>query len=118
MRRKTGELIPLEQSILLAGIELRFRGLADFHGFLMARELKERNDTRLLTAHGTLYKALDRLQSFGFLESEWEEPLIAANEGRPRRRLYRVTAAGETALARSRAEAPRAAARRPGFASL
>jgi DNA-binding PadR family transcriptional regulator len=117
VRRKTGELIPLEQSILMAGIDLRLRGLDSFHGFLMARELKERQDTRLLTAHGTLYKALDRLRRQGFLDSEWEDPLIAANAGRPRRRLYQVTAVGETALAQSQTETPRLATTRPGLAS-
>jgi len=109
--------VPLELSILETGIELRLRGLPAFHGFLIAREIKERQDARLLTAHGTLYKALDRLQRSGFLQSQWEDPLVAANEGRPRRRFYWVTAAGEAALARSRAPAPRVVARRPGLAT-
>jgi hypothetical protein len=99
MRRKPGSLLPLEHSILEAGIQLASRGAAFFHGFLVAKELKERHDHRLLTAHGTLYRALERLQRAGLLESEWEDPLIAARDGRPRRRLYRVTAAGEAALA-------------------
>jgi len=102
MRRKVGALIPLEVSILEAGIELAVRGAPYFHGFLIAKEVKEREDARLLTAHGTLYKALDRMQKAGLLESEWEDPLLAAGEGRPRRRLYRVTAAGEAALAGAR----------------
>lgn len=102
MRRKPGQLIPLEISILESGIELMVRGAPYFHGFLIAKEIKEREDARLLTAHGTLYKALDRMQKAGLLESEWEDPVVAAREGRPRRRLYRVTAAGEAALAKSR----------------
>ena len=105
MRRKPGALLPLEISILEAGIELRVRGLAYFYGFLIAKEIKERRDAKLLTAHGTLYKALDRMEKAGLLESRWEDPLIAANAGRPRRRLYQVTAAGEAALANTRAEA-------------
>jgi DNA-binding PadR family transcriptional regulator len=103
MRRKAGSLVPLELSILEAGIELVVRGAAYFHGFLIAKEIKDREDARLLTAHGTLYKALDRMQKSGLLESEWEDPATAAAEGRPRRRLYRVTAAGEAALAKARA---------------
>jgi len=103
MRRKAGSLVPLELSILEAGIELTVRGAPYFHGFLIAKEIKEREDARLLTAHGTLYKALDRMQKAGLLESEWEDPFAAAGEGRPRRRLYRVTIAGETALAAARA---------------
>lgn len=103
MRRRPGSLLPIELSILEAGIELRVRGARYFHGFMMAREIKERQDARLLTAHGTLYKALDRLRKQGFLESEWEDPLLAAQEGRPRRRFYSVTAAGEAALAQAHA---------------
>lgn len=103
MRRKAGSLVPLELSILEAGIELAVRGAPYFHGFLIAKEIKEREDARLLTAHGTLYKALDRMQKAGALESEWEDPVAAAQEGRPRRRLYRVTAAGEAALVQARA---------------
>jgi len=116
VRRRPDTLIPLEASILAAGIELRARGAPYFHGFLIARELKDRTDARLLTAHGTLYRALDRLQRSGLLESEWEDPALAADAGRPRRRLYRVTAAGEAALAK---HAPQDEARhnlRPGLA--
>lgn len=113
MRRKAGALVPLELSILDAGIELAVRGAPYFHGFLIAREIKEREDARLLTAHGTLYKALDRMQKAGLLESEWEDPSVGAAEGRPRRRLYRVTMAGETALANARAPEARGATPSP-----
>ncbi len=99
MRRKAGALLPIELSILETGIELRVRGLAQFYGFLIAKEIKERQDARLLTAHGTLYKALDRMEKAGLLLSRWEDPLIAAEASRPRRRLYKLTSAGELALA-------------------
>ena len=102
-RRKTGTLIPIELSILDTAIELRVRGAPYFHGFMIAREIKEREHARLLTAHGTLYKALDRMEKSGLLTSEWEDPGVAAHEGRPRRRFYSVTAAGEAALVRARA---------------
>ena len=117
MRRKQGTLLPIELSILQAGIELAVRGASRFHGFLIAKEVKDREDAKLLTAHGTLYKALDRLQKAGMLESEWEDPLVAAHEGRPRRRLYHVTAAGEAALVKAlQAEPKPASARqRPGI---
>ena len=103
MRRRPGVLLPIELSILEAGIELRIRGTGYFHGFLIAREIKEREGARLLTAHGTLYKALDRMGRAGLLDSQWEDPATAALESRPRRRFYSVTAAGEAALARARA---------------
>ena len=34
----------------------------------------------------------------GFLVDRWEDPMIAAEDGRPRRRLYHVTVAGQQAL--------------------
>lgn len=100
MRRRAGTLIPLEASILAAGLELRGAGEPEFHGFQLAKELRERDEARRLTAHGTLYKALDRMERAGLLESQWEDPEIAVERGRPRRRLYRVTASGEGALLR------------------
>jgi len=98
MRRKPGELLPIEASILAAGIDLRKRGTREFYGFLIAKGIKQREGARLLTAYGTLYKALDRLQRVGLLKSRWEDPLVAADEKRPRRRLYELTALGERAL--------------------
>jgi len=85
-------------SILEAGVGLRNAGVARFHGFAIAREIKERDSVRTLTAHGTLYKALGRMERAGLLESEWEDPDVAVAEGRPRRRLYSVTGLGKRAL--------------------
>jgi PadR family transcriptional regulator len=119
MRRKKGTLIPIEISILETGLELAIRGTSQFHGFMLAKEMQERDEAKLLTAHGTLYKALDRMQKAGYLESEWEDPLVAANESRPRRRFYRVTPAGQAALVKALeglpADAP--AEQRPGLAT-
>ena len=108
MRRKKGSLIPTEVSILETAIDLRLRGTPQAHGFMIAKEMKEREGARLLTAYGTLYKALDRLEKAGYLNSRWEEPADAARESRPRRRFYWVTVAGEAALAE-----PRRASRPP-----
>ncbi len=102
MRRKPGVLLPLEISILEAGLALASDGTMEFHGYLLASTLRERQEAKLLTAHGTLYKALDRMRKAGLLESRWEEPETAAREERPLRRLYRVTGAGQRALAQSR----------------
>ena len=99
MRRKVGALVPLEVSILDAALELRQRGQMEAHGFLLAKELRDGAHARRLTAYGTLYKALDRLERAGYLASRWEDPQIAADDGRPRRRFYRVTLTGEAALA-------------------
>jgi PadR family transcriptional regulator, regulatory protein PadR len=99
MRRKPGTLLPLEVDILDAGLELRRAGGPQFHGFQLAKQIADHAGPRPLTAHGTLYKALQRLEEAGLLQSQWEDPNIAAAEGRPRRRLYEVTGAGERALA-------------------
>jgi len=102
MRRKTGELVPLEVSILEASVELARRGMPEAHGFLLAREIRDHDGARRLTAYGTLYKALDRLERVGYLASRWEDPMVAAADGRPRRRFYHTTAVGEQALAEAR----------------
>lgn len=101
MRRKPGTLLPIEIAILRAALDLATRGAEEFHGYLVASEIREREQARLLTAHGTLYKALDRMRRGGLLSDRWEDPERAAAAARPRRRLYRVTAAGVAALARA-----------------
>ncbi len=104
MRRKPDPLLSIEISILEAGLELRTRGTPGFHGFMIAKKIKDHARARLLTAHGTLYKALGRMEKAGLLESSWEDPLAAAEEGRPRRRSYTVTSGGQLALAKAQAE--------------
>jgi hypothetical protein len=114
VRRKPGTLIPLELSILEAGVEMAVRGQPYFHGFHIAKQVKEREDARLLTAHGTLYRALDRMQKAGLLESQWEDPALAAHESRPRRRLYKVTLTGEAALASAHVAVAKRGSPQPG----
>ena len=104
MRRKSGAILPIEESILTAGLDLRRQDEQEFHGFAVAKRMQEIGEAAALTAHGTLYKALARLAAAGLLESRWEDPEVALAEGRPRRRLYRVTGLGEKALAAIRAE--------------
>ena len=89
----------------------------EFHGFEATKHLQEIDDAKRLTAHGTLYKALSRMEKAGLLDSRWEDPQKAADEGRPLRRLYRVPGSGEVAL--SRLEAARLARPRPqeGYAT-
>ena len=89
----------VEVDILHAGLQLHRAGAPRFHGFQLAKQIADHPRPRTLTAHGTLYKALQRLEDAGLLASRWEDPEAAAAEGRPRRRLYRVTGAGERALA-------------------
>ena len=97
MKRKPGTLLPLELSILRAGVVMAGAGENEFHGYAIATRIRE-EDGRRLTAQGTLYRALSRLEEQGLLESWWEDHTIAEAEQRPRRRLYRVTALGEAAM--------------------
>jgi len=91
-------------------VHLHANGTEEFHGYVLAKQMREEEAARRLIAHGTLYKALDRLVTMGYLASRWEDPAVAAEESRPRRRFYKVTGAGSKALALAR-EAPSAAAR-------
>jgi len=97
MRRKAGSLVPLEVAICEAAAKLARRGAREFHGYEIAKRLSEDGDAKLLTAYGTLYRALGRLEKMGMLDSRWEDPELSTREGRPARRLYTLTAAGETA---------------------
>lgn len=91
-RRKPGTLLPLETEILETALSMLSSGQATFHGFGLAQTMREQSGSRALTGHGTLYKALSRLEEFGLLSSRWEDATVA--EGRPRRRLYELTRQG------------------------
>ncbi len=94
MRRKPGALLPIEISLLTAAIQLQRSGAGEFHGYEIAKHLAGASDRRLLTAYGTLYRALGRLEDMGLVQSHWEEPQVAADENRPGRRLYTLTEQG------------------------
>jgi PadR family transcriptional regulator PadR len=111
--RKPGTLLPLETEILEVALSMFRAGHATFHGFGIAQTMREQRGSRSLTAHGTLYKALARLEEFGLLTSRWED--AAAVDGRPRRRLYELTSQGANAA--ERAGASRSAGRHPRPAS-
>lgn len=110
--RKPGTLLPLEAEILTTALSMHRAGQATFHGFGLAQTMREQRQSRSLTAHGTLYKALSRLEEHGLLTSAWED--AAGTEGRPRRRLYTLTGQGLRVADRARAD--QAAGRVPRFA--
>jgi PadR family transcriptional regulator PadR len=68
------------------------------HGYELSRRLTARSGGRLEVPEGSLYPALHRLERGGLVVSAWSD-----GEGR-RRRVYRLSAAGRRAVARSRAE--------------
>jgi PadR family transcriptional regulator, regulatory protein PadR len=111
-RRRPGTLLPLETEILEVALSMRRAGEAAVHGFGLAQRMRERDESRALTGHGTLYKALARLEELGLLASRWED--AAAAEGRPRRRLYELTGQGAQVAERAPAgKIDRAAKRLP-----
>jgi DNA-binding PadR family transcriptional regulator len=107
-------LLPLEETILEHGLRRLRDGEPEFYGFAVATEL-EGDDGRRLTAHGTLYKVLERLERDGLLVSRWEDE-EEFDEPRPRRRLYSVSDQAEGALRTSRS-LQQAAVLRPKLAS-
>ena len=94
-RRKPGALLPLEVEILEVAAARSLDGEPTFHGFGLAQAMGESRSGKLI-GHGTLYKALGRLEEMGLLDSRWEDD---PPDGRPRRRLYELTAAGARAAA-------------------
>jgi len=48
---------------------------------------------------GTVYPALRRLETLGFVRSSWENAKTARREQRPARRYYEITKAGAEGLA-------------------
>ena len=86
--------MPLELAICMAAAELDH----EFHGYEIAKQLAEDTGRRTVSAFGTLYRALARLEAMGCVTSRWEDPASAAGERRPARRLYLLTAAGRAAM--------------------
>jgi DNA-binding PadR family transcriptional regulator len=99
MRRSPETLLPLEADILTAALELRVRGVDEWHGYALAEHMED-VDRHRATGYGTLYRTLARLERHELLASRLEsaEGARAQNPPRPPRRLYCVTSRGEAAL--------------------
>ena len=68
------------------------------HGYAVIERLRGRSDGAFDLAEGTVYPVLHRLEAEGLLSSAWSDAA-----GR-RRRVYRLTRRGRTALAKQRDE--------------
>ena len=101
-RRKPGTLLPIETEILEVALSMSRSQQETFYGFALAQTMREQSGSRSLTSHGTLYKALGRLEDRGLLTSGWEDAANAA--GRPRRRLYELTKQGAAVAEQARAD--------------
>jgi DNA-binding PadR family transcriptional regulator len=75
--------------------------------------------TRAGLQTGTIHPILARLEKFGWLRSSWEQ-IDPKQEGRPRRRYYRLDpnsiASVQAALVRAQAATPGKGVTRPGLA--
>jgi len=79
-------------------VSLSFGSAAILHAVASGRRFGfDVMDATGLTS-GTVYPALDRLESAGYLRSKWESEEVAHREGRPARRYFRLTAPGEAVL--------------------
>lgn len=102
---KKGLLGELEQLILLGVMHLD----GEAHGPAVREAIEER--TGIALARGTVYVTLDRLERKGYLASSFGDP--TPERGGKAKRLFKITAAGKTALA----DAERALARMRGAAA-
>ena len=68
------------------------------HGYAVIESLRQRSGGHFDLPEGTIYPALHRLESQGFLKSRWSE------EAPRRRRVYELTAKGRQSLAQRRDE--------------
>ncbi len=79
-----------DKHVLTAALRLHQRGVTEFHGYPLTKELSGIGNKM---AYTTLYRSLARLEELGMLTSNWELP-----EGRQQpRRIYTLTGDGITA---------------------
>jgi PadR family transcriptional regulator PadR len=69
----------------------------ELHGYAISRTIAERSDGVLTFRAASLYPLLYRLEGRGWIEGHWHQ-----TTGARRRRSYRLTRKGHTALGRQR----------------
>jgi PadR family transcriptional regulator len=82
----------------LDGLILATLAAGPAHGYAVIEQLKERSGGAFELAEGTVYPVLHRLEAEGLLASSWSE--VAGRK----RRVYRLTRRGRSALAGRRRE--------------
>ncbi len=75
---------------------LRILSAGPLHGYAVITALKERSGGLFDLPEGTVYPSLHRLEDAGLVASDWD-----CGSGR-RRRVYRLTSAGEASLSEGR----------------
>lgn len=69
------------------------------HGYDIARRIQVDSEETFTLRDGQLYPILHRLEADGHIEAEW-----VPQEGRPSRKVYRLTESGHGLLAGKRAD--------------
>ncbi|MFM7322926.1 MAG: PadR family transcriptional regulator [Armatimonadota bacterium] len=69
------------------------------HGYDISRRIQEAAGDTLALRDGQLYPILHRLEADGHVEAEW-----VAQEGKPARKVYRITESGGALLDGKRAD--------------
>jgi PadR family transcriptional regulator, regulatory protein PadR len=98
-----------DQSELLQGtlelLVLKTLSLEPMHGWGISQRIQQMSREVFQVNQGSLYPALQRLKSRGWIDSEWR-----VTENNRRARYYSLTAAGERELARELAQWQRSSA--------
>ena len=88
---------PRSQTDALRGsldlLVLKTLSLAPMHGWGISQRIQQISDGVLAVNQGSLYPALQRLETEGLISSSW-----GTTESNRRARYYRITAAGRRAL--------------------
>lgn len=92
--RKTRERDALLQGTLDLLI-LRTLRMGRRHGQGIARAIQQTSNDAILVDHGSLYPALQRLESRGWIEAEW-----GTSENNRKARFYELTSTGRRQLTR------------------
>lgn len=103
-RRSEKHLVPNEERTLAAALALHQSGTQEFHGYLLAGQLKKQPSSERVMAYSTLYRCLDRLEDRGMVRSWWAED--NSESGGPPRRQFALTAQGLQAAAELPAPEP------------
>src|SRR5205814_8432305 len=93
-----GERMPIEKSDLLQGtldlLILKIVALGPVHGYGISQRIRQISDSVLQVQQGSLYPALHRLETRGWLAADWGE----SEKGR-QAKFYRLSAKGRKQLA-------------------
>lgn len=84
--------MPNEERTLAAALALHLTGTQQFHGYLLAGQLKKQPSSERIMAYSTLYRCLDRLEERSLVASWWAQD--NSESGGPPRRQFALTNAG------------------------